>query len=149
MDVDAEAPGAPVFVRCGTSEAERKIGGTLALELLAHASRQQRREKGLDVFARKRVAASFESSADAKDRRHSGDDQQIARPALRDLDQHFFERIALGNVERKRGGVGGFGDFAGVIELADERFQLRIADQPGHTFRRRMKCASVTDRIED
>ena len=99
----------------------------------------------LDVFRRERgVGRPGQASADAKHRRRAGDEQQIAGAALRHFDEQTLERVPLGDAGRRpRQDRARFALVSrlGMVELANESFQLRVPRQFGHQDRLRMNHA--------
>jgi hypothetical protein len=157
VQVHPEAPrGADRCVELAPGgQAERKIGVSALVEVPARASAEMRPEHPRHLIALQRGRFRAQQPAvHPEDRRHPGDQKQIAGALLDHLDQEAVERFALldtglrGAVE-KRGrrwvfrpqgcGAGGglfvrLGRGGLAVELADEMVELRIEDAFRHAF---------------
>jgi hypothetical protein len=134
VHVHPEAPG-PAIVFDRARQAERKVRRPFVLHLLAQPAGDQPAEERVDVVGGEgRVGGAGEAAADPEDRGNAGDDQQIARAALGHLDEHLLERIALRHARRgpRCGGPFFVDGRLGVVELAHERLEFRVADQFRH-----------------
>ena len=145
MNVDAESPGAPLLALRRRGQAQREIDCALFGDALADARRHERIEKRRDVVAGKGIAiAAHEPSADAEHGRGAGDEQQIAGPAPRDVDQQRLQRISARQLSSGPGGALSFHCRLALIEFADELFQFGIRDESGHASKYERIMPEVT-----
>src|SRR5260370_21574089 len=103
------------------------------MEALADTRGEKVAEQGLNGVAfQSRSFRTDEAAADTHDGRHPGQEQKVACTALGHVGEHRFERISLRHVHGwpwLDDVVRRFWRAAAVIQLANERIELRIREE--------------------